>query len=136
MYAQPEPTAQKKKIIIVSTVMGLIILALIGVLINAIVKKNQAKPVEETTLVREDEKPSTTVAENDKSESPSAEDGNLAPVAGGAVAAVEPSSDVKEMPKTGPESTLGLALLLGAVVVFLTSRSESTLLRRLLIKSA
>ena len=89
MYGQTEDQEkQKKKIIIVSLIMGIIIIVLIGILINAITSKNKTSQVAstDTSVVRDDEKSAPTaqkIEENTKSEETDqkAEDTKLEPVA-------------------------------------------------------
>ena len=150
--------------------MGIVILVLIGVLIDAIIRKNKlaststASNEGETSYVLNDngELVEATSVDSNSSETSnnsdnattsttanssetgnsntSAEAGNLAPVSDTATASVTPSSDVKSdnpvvntsagtssMPKTGPESLFGLALLLGSVATFLVSRRLAVL---------
>ncbi len=123
MYGQADTQdKQKKKIIIVSLIMGIIIIVLIGVLINAITSKNKNndKIAEETTLVREDTDKTqpTIVEENTKTEEPKAEEKKEEEVT--------PSSDVKSdtVPSTGPESILGLALVAGSATTYAFSKRK------------
>ena len=136
MYGQTEnQEKQKKKIILVSCIMGIIIIVLIGVLINNISAKNKArKESEETALVREDEQKEAeptkveetpkeeTKTEDAKAEEPKAEETKLEPVSN----EVKPSSEVKSdnLPKTGASSILGLALLAGSATTFVFSRKN------------
>ena len=136
MYGQTETQEkQKKKIIIVSLIMGIIILVLIGVLISAISNKNKAKLAEkaaESSLVREDEKSDVTKVEDE----PKAEDTKLDPVSNEAkdteetetetVATVTPSSTSvgNDLPQTGPGSVLGLALLMGSATTYAFSKKR------------
>jgi len=132
MYGQTEDQEkQKKKIIIISLIMGIIIIVLIGVLINAITTKNKNKQLAdntETTLVREDEKQSepTKVEENTK-DTEKAEDTKLDPVANNPetdTKTVTPSSESKDLPSTGAGSVLGLALLAGSATTYVFSKKR------------
>ena len=130
MYGQTEnQEKQKKKIIIVSLIMGIIIIVLIGVLISAITSKNKAKLAEnnqESSLVREDEKNEPgKVAENSKDEEKKAEDTKLDPVAN-TTETVTPKSETKEnnLPQTGAGSVLGLALLAGSATTYVFSKRK------------
>lgn len=163
MYGYVDQTdTQKKKIVIASLIMGIIIVVLIGVLISAIVKKNRVAFGGETSKVDDTAYVPSAGANN-------AESGNLNPVSNSSTSGtsssddsknsetsnnseksenvvVTPSSDVKEntsnstsaqtpnstssnkssseIPKTGAtESVLGLALLLGAVSMYLLSKN-------------
>ncbi|MBR2695551.1 hypothetical protein IKE86_01395 [Candidatus Saccharibacteria bacterium] len=128
MYGQTEDQdKQKKKIIIVSLVMGIIIIVLIGVLISAITSKNKAKLAEgkeqETAVIREDEKQEPTKVEETKK----AEDEKLEPVANDPktdTKTVTPSSESKDLPSTGPGSVLGLALLAGSATTYAFSKKR------------
>ena len=141
MYGQTEDQEkQKKKIVIVSLIMGIIIVVLIGVLISAITSKNKANQVAETSVVRDDEKSAPTatkVEANTKSEDANksennAEDAKLEPVTNEdkksekTETTVTPKSDVKteNLPKTGPESVLALALLAGSATTYVFSRKR------------
>ena len=131
-YTDQQPDNQKKKIIIVSLVMGIIIVVLIGVLINAIVKKNhlvsetaQNETVDDSAYVVNENGDLVAVTESSKEEEKPAEDGKADPVEGEATAAVTPSSDVKsEIPATGAEGVLGFALLMGTITTFALSKSK------------
>ena len=129
MYGQTEDQEkQKKKIIIVSLIMGIIIIVLIGVLISAITSKNKAKLAEnnqESSLVREDDnKEPEKVAENSKEEDKKAEDTKLDPVAN-TTETVTPKSETKDnLPKTGAGSVLGLALLAGSATTYVFSKKR------------
>ncbi len=127
MYGQTEDQEkQKKKIIIVSLIMGIIIIVLIGVLISAITSKNKAKLAEnnqDSSVIREDEKSEPEkVAKNTKTEE-KAEDTKLDPVAN-KTETVTPSSESKNLPKTGPESMIGLAVLAGSFTTYIASRKS------------
>ena len=136
--ANPAEEKQKKKIVIVSLIMGIIILVLIGVLINAIVKKNHLKSANtDTTVAVIDESAEAPAARTSEE---SAEAANLAPVEntdGSATSSSETSSAESttstgseeattsassKLPQTGPADLLPLALLLGSVVTFASSR--------------
>ncbi|MBQ7802725.1 hypothetical protein IJ380_02600 [Candidatus Saccharibacteria bacterium] len=132
---QPE-TSQKKKIIIVSLIMGIIIIVLIGVLINAIVKKNHlatetGSRVDDSAYIRDENGELVPVEDSSKDshevETANAEDGKAEPVANDET--VTPSSEEKtvasatEIPATGAEGILGLALLLGSVTAFILSKN-------------
>ena len=129
MYGQTEDQEkQKKKIIIVSLIMGIIIIVLIGVLISAITSKNKAKLAEgkeqETAVIREDEKSEPTkVEENTKDGDKKAEDEKLEPVAND-TKTVTPSSETKNLPQTGAGSVLGLALLAGSATTYAFSKKR------------
>lgn len=132
MYGQTEDQEkQKKKIIIVSLVMGIIIILLIGVLISAITNKNKNKQLadngQDTTLVREDTSATPTKVEDDPKNIDHAdipaEDTKLDPVANDTVA---PQSDVKsDLPQTGAGSILGLALLAGSATTYAFSKRKN-----------
>ena len=135
MYGQTDTAEkQKKKIIIISLVMGIIIIVLIGVLINAITSKNkntQVANTTETTLVREDSKSEpekveeNTKSDDSKTEESKAEDTKLEPVAN-TTTTVTPSSDVKteNLPQTGASGVLGLALLAGSATTYAFSKKR------------
>ena len=135
MYGQVnESDTQRKKLIIISVVMGLIILFLAVVFINAIVRKNNNLVSKETAsenveLEDNEENAEVSRAENSESSesSESAEAGNLAPVSNSsAVANAESSSSSSSnsaLPSTGPREVVSLALLLGSVAMYLFSRA-------------
>ncbi|MBR2586808.1 hypothetical protein IKE71_00320 [Candidatus Saccharibacteria bacterium] len=134
MYGQAEDQEkQKKKIIIVSLIMGIIIIVLIGVLISAIVSKNKQKTetAQETTLIHEDEAPAPArISDNsDKSEDKTeekAEETKLEPVSNSETVAVAPKTETVEtdLPQTGAGSVLGLALLAGSATTFVFSKRK------------
>ena len=136
MYGQTEDQEkQKKKIIIVSLIMGIIIIILIGVLINAITTKNKNKQLADNTdssLVREDEKSTPTKVEENTKDTEKAEDTKLDPVANDqtdkkADTTVTPSSNTKDtnnLPSTGAGSILGLALLAGSATTYVFSKRK------------
>ena len=142
MYGQiDESTTQRKKLIIVSAVMGIIILILAGVLVNAIINKNK-KPASEIAsegVIANDEEPGenseVSRAESagnssENSESNSAESENLNPVSNendgnrsaGSSSESSSASEAKKLPQTGPREALSLALLLGSCVMFVSSK--------------
>jgi len=134
-YTTSEPTTQKKKIIIVSLIMGIIIIVLIGVLINAIMtkRKNALNEASQTSseVVKATNLSGETVTDDSNTKTDSAESEHLEPVSGdSAVATVTPSSDVKsDLPATGPEGVLGFALLMGsASMLFLARNYKKSLL--------
>ena len=130
MYGQTEDQEkQKKKIIIVSLIMGIIIIALVGVLISTVTNKNKSKQTAtETALVREDEnKPSepSKVEENSK-DAEKAEDTKLEPVSNEKTETVTPKSESKDnLPQTGAGSVLGLALLAGSATTYVFSKRKN-----------
>ena len=149
MYGQTgDQEKQKKKIVIAALIMGIIIIVLIGVLINAITSKNKNKVAnadETTAVIREDEKSTnvTKVEENSKAEEEKPEDAKLDPVSNEkteeSTATVTPSSDVKSetvattttttsgsnLPSTGPAGALGLAILAGSATTYALYRKKN-----------
>ncbi|MBR5389325.1 hypothetical protein IK146_02075 [Candidatus Saccharibacteria bacterium] len=143
MYGQTgDQDKQKKKIIIAALVMGIIIIILIGVLINAITSKNRAKLANNdqgsTAIVREDEKNEPKKINEDKKEDDAkAEDMKLEPVSNESTdnKTVTPSSNVVEdkpttsagnnnLPSTGPAGALGLALIAGSATSYVFSKKR------------
>lgn len=167
MYGQYEqPETDKKKIVIVSAIMGVIILILLAILICGLIKKARlAKADEEgrkddeiAYVMNEDGELVAVSGDQDMTNSSaSAEDEKLSPVSGEATTEVAPSSEVIEdsnntsatnsgasassntstssntsmsstssIPNTGAEGIFGLALLLGSVAAYLSSRRLAT----------
>lgn len=138
MYGQVnESNTQRKKLVIVSAVMGIIILILAGVLVNAIINKNK-KPVSEIAsegVISTDEAPSdnpeVSRAESaGDSDAKSAESENLNPVSNETdgkqsadrTSETSASSEAKKLPSTGPREVISLALLLGSCAMFISSK--------------
>ena len=134
--ANPAEEKQKKRIIIVSLIMGIIILVLIGVLINAISKKNHAKTTgQEVAVVDESQNSAPEVRSSEDAQSE-----NVAPVENtesstassddttSNTATEAPSSSTSQtatssnLPQSGPSDYLPLALLLGVTTAYLCSR--------------
>lgn len=153
MYAQEyeDPAVSKKKIILVSVIMGVIILALIGVLVSAIIRKKHLASAPTTNVP-------VTASIDDSSKAPS--NSNLTPVsndsnssangsgtasstdnsasntsssssasssasASSSTSSRSASSSASSIPSTGPEaSLLGAALLLGSATTYLVSKRE------------
>ena len=143
MYGQTgDQDKQKKKIIIAALAMGIIIIILIGVLINAITSKNRTKLANNeqgtTAVVREDEKNEPKkISEDKKEDETKAEDTKLDPVSNEPTdnKTVTPSSNVVEdktttstgntnLPSTGPAGALGLALLAGSATTYAFSKKR------------
>ena len=155
MYGQvAESDTQRKKLIIVSAVMGLIILILAVILVNAIINKNKrlalegtsegtvstseeagdnaevsraesAESAENSGSSENSELAAAGSSENSKtSEENSAESGNLTPVSNenDGILSAERSSETNSLPTTGPREAFSLALLLGSLVMFLSSK--------------
>jgi len=138
MYGQiNESNTQRKKLIIVSVVMGIIILVLAVILVNAIINKNK-KPASEIAsegVIASDEEPSEN-AEVSRAESAgdsgakSAESENLNPVSNetdgkqsaNQTSETSTSSEAKKLPSTGPHEVISLALLLGSCAMFISSK--------------
>ncbi len=132
----PADEKQKKRIIIVSLVMGIIILVLIGVLVNAIVKKNHIKSGDtqgQIAVVDESQnsEPEARTTEDAESE-------NLAPVENTADAAGSTADDktteniasasttkTTNLPQSGPSDYFGLALLLGSLTAYALSKKNA-----------
>ena len=138
MYGQVnESNTQRKKLIIVSVVMGIIILVLAVILVNAIINKNK-KPASEIAsegVIASDEEPGEN-AEVSRAESAgdsgakSAESENLNPVSNETdgkqsadqTSETSASSEAKKLPSTGPREVISLALLLGSCAMFVSSK--------------
>ena len=131
----PADEKQKKRIVIVSLIMGIIILVLIGVLVNAIAKKNHAKTNEaeiavvdesqnsapESRTSEDAEKENPAPVENDENSTASNIDTKAGGTAAGSTVATATSSDNK-LPQSGPSDYIPLALLLGATTAYLYSK--------------
>ena len=148
MYGQTgDQDKQKKKIIIAALIMGIIIIVLIGVLINAITSKNKNKIANEpetTAVIREDEKSnSIKIEESKKEEEENPEDSKLDPVANEktdeeivtptsntkaetstANTATSTSTNSSDLPSTGPAGAFGLAVLAGSATTYAFSRTK------------
>ena len=139
MYGQVnESGTQRKKLIIVSAVMGIIILVLAVILVNAIINKNK-KPASEIAsegVIASDEEPSEN-AEVSRAESTNASDSSESSNNNSAASENASESAAKEknlnpvsnetdgsksLPSTGPREVLSLALLLGSCAAFLASK--------------
>ena len=145
MYGQVDQSqTQRKKLIIVSIIMGIIILVLAAVLIDGIMKKN-AKVADLGEVTNDPaELEENNNSEPSHGEVENAEDANLSPVsnaedgsssvAGTTTSSAESSetetasgtaseiaSTAANLPQTGPREVLSLALLLGSVITFLGS---------------
>lgn len=132
----PAEEKQKKRIIIVSLIMGIIILVLIGVLINAISKKNQAKTQNTETSVVDESKnsaPETRSSEEAQSENPAPVENTESSTASNEKTESEKSeteaksvattkSSSNNLPQSGPSDYLPLALLLGVTTAYLCSK--------------
>ena len=130
MYGQTEDQEkQKKKIIIVSLIMGIIIIVLIGVLISAITSKNKAKLAEsgnQTSLVRENEKAEDTKLDPVANDTETGTKSETETETKAETTTITPSSDVKSenLPTTGASSVLGLAVLAGSATTYLFSKKQ------------
>lgn len=147
MYGQVnESNTQRRKLIIASVIMGLIILVLAIILIGAIINRNKRLAANEAELAsvstpaegETSDNPDVSRAESAESSdgsnsSESAESANLAPVSNendgsqSAGSSSENSSNRANgngsgsLPATGPKEVLSLALLLGSVAAYLSS---------------
>ena len=146
MYGQVDQSqTQRKKLIIVSIIMGIIILVLAAVLVDGIMKKN-AKVANLGEVTNDPAELDENNSEPSHGEVENAEDANLSPVsnaedgsssvAGTTTSSAESSetetasgtaseiaSTAANLPQTGPREVLSLALLLGSVITFLGSKA-------------
>ena len=141
MYGQVNQSeTQKKKLIIVSIVMGIIILVLAAVLVDGLAKKN-AKVANLGEVKNDPAEIESSSSEPSHGEAEDAESSNLTPVSnaedGSMTAESENSSESSSetqnpsaiaststsLPSTGPREVISLALLLGSIVAFLGSKA-------------
>ncbi len=142
MYGQVDQSqTQRKKLIIVSIIMGIIILVLAAVLVDGIMKKN-AKVANLGEVTNDPAELDENNSEPSHGEAENAEDSNLNPVSNAedgsssaagttnssaeaessSETASEIASTAASLPQTGAHEVLSLALLLGSVVTFLGSK--------------
>jgi len=134
--ANPAEEKQKKRIIIVSLIMGIIILVLIGVLINAISKKNHAKTTsQEVAVVDESQNSAPEVrssedaqsenvapVENTESSTASSDDAKSNAATEASSSSASQTATSSNLPQSGPSDYLPLALLFGVTTAYLCSR--------------